>query len=224
MVRKRSCPAVSQICSLTHLPSISTFLILKSILRCTARGGSQAVRAAGQCASPPAPVCAALPPPPTPTPRRTASPDGCDEARGEAVLRKAEQQAALAHACRGGASSSGSFSGPGHLPAPSPPAAPAAVLTAVPDEQQLYEVVIVLPLRHSVAQAFLIDDSSAARSWTRLGLAGECRGSRGAGKALGASNALVFDWRVRTVGRSVARLDSVIGGNAGKQCKERVKS
>lgn len=33
IVRKRSCPAVSQICSLTHFPSISTFLILKSILQ-----------------------------------------------------------------------------------------------------------------------------------------------------------------------------------------------
>lgn len=33
IVRKRSCPAVSQICSLTHFPSISTFLILKSMLQ-----------------------------------------------------------------------------------------------------------------------------------------------------------------------------------------------
>jgi len=31
MVRKRSWPAVSQICSLMRLPSTSTFLILKSI-------------------------------------------------------------------------------------------------------------------------------------------------------------------------------------------------
>ena len=31
MVRKRSCPAVSQICSLTRLPSSSMVLILKSI-------------------------------------------------------------------------------------------------------------------------------------------------------------------------------------------------
>jgi len=32
MVRKRSWPAVSQICSLALLPSIMTFLILKSML------------------------------------------------------------------------------------------------------------------------------------------------------------------------------------------------
>ena len=32
-MRKRSCPAVSQICSFTHFPSISTFLILKSMLQ-----------------------------------------------------------------------------------------------------------------------------------------------------------------------------------------------
>lgn len=32
MVRKRSCPAVSQICSFTHLLSNKIFLILKSIL------------------------------------------------------------------------------------------------------------------------------------------------------------------------------------------------
>lgn len=31
MVRKRSCPAVSQICSLTRLPSSSMVLILKSM-------------------------------------------------------------------------------------------------------------------------------------------------------------------------------------------------
>ena len=35
IVRKRSCPAVSHICSLTHLPSISTFFILKSMLQRT---------------------------------------------------------------------------------------------------------------------------------------------------------------------------------------------
>ena len=32
MVRKRSCPAVSQICSLIRFPSSSRFLILKSML------------------------------------------------------------------------------------------------------------------------------------------------------------------------------------------------
>jgi hypothetical protein len=33
MVRNRSCPAVSQICSFTHLLSKKIFLILKSILK-----------------------------------------------------------------------------------------------------------------------------------------------------------------------------------------------
>lgn len=35
---RRACPAVSQICSLTRLPSSSTLRILKSILRRAARG------------------------------------------------------------------------------------------------------------------------------------------------------------------------------------------
>ena len=66
MVRKRSCPAVSQICSLTHLPSISTFLILKSILQ--EIGGSHGAMSAAVPAPGATRPAACRPPPPATAP------------------------------------------------------------------------------------------------------------------------------------------------------------
>jgi hypothetical protein len=90
MVRNRSWPAVSQICSLIHLLSSRIFLILKSILQATKE---QPFAACVQAAA-----VHVL------RPRYLSQgylPDCGDEARRERVLRKPQQQARLAHTCTG---------------------------------------------------------------------------------------------------------------------------
>ncbi len=75
-------------------------------------------------------------------------PDGCDEAGGEAVLCKTQQQAALAHACSSGRGREEMRLERGLWAAGSDASSQATAPTAVADEQQLYQVVIVLPLGH----------------------------------------------------------------------------
>ena len=78
-------------------------------------------------------------------------PDGCDEAGGEAVLCKTQQQAALAHACSSGRGREEMRLERGLWAAGSDASSQATAPTAVADEQQLYQVVIVLPLGHPVS-------------------------------------------------------------------------
>lgn len=143
MVRKRSCPAVSQICSFTHLFSSRIFFILKSMLRAgraqhhAQPQGLQGTSHRSTSAAPP------------------RAPDSGDEAGCERVLAEAQQQAALPHACapRQGRPPSLDHRGrstmaPRRRRPPNSAQTPAAPgRTAVANEQQLDEVVIVLPAR-----------------------------------------------------------------------------
>lgn len=97
MVLNLSCPAVSQICSLTSLLSTMIFLILKSMLqRERGRGeGREALRVRAWTHS----CTRACQTKQHAQARCSSSPNGCDEAGGEGVLGEAQQQATLAHAC-----------------------------------------------------------------------------------------------------------------------------
>ena len=87
MVRNRSCPAVSHICSFTHLFSSNTFFILKSMLHAP-RTLSSAVRPRTLKSPQQLQRC-----------RAQRTPDCGNEAGRERVLREAQQQAALPNAC-----------------------------------------------------------------------------------------------------------------------------
>lgn len=104
MVRKRSCPAVSQICSFTHLPSISTFFSLKSMPIVVMKlhlawdqksGQAESFQGPGRAGrgSPLGPGCSPQPCPAYPAAGSSPAP------RRERVLCKPHEQAALPHAC-----------------------------------------------------------------------------------------------------------------------------
>ena len=90
IVRKRSCPAVSHICSLIHLLSSIIFLILKSILHSIC-GSCRVIIWSTAAVVPQITDRVKL--------RSQDSPDCGDEARSERVFWEPQQQTTLAHTC-----------------------------------------------------------------------------------------------------------------------------